>query len=172
MSFLAALQQEIDTIEASIEANPDPRLVKLHELRRVKALYETGANPPASSPQSASQEPRTPRSGRQASPERAQAIAIAKRVLEGRTEPMRTADILTAVTREGVELGGTSPVSNFSALLYHQPEFESHGRRGWTLKGQALETKESTADLHSLPDQPAVVDPEAQGREAVPGGGA
>lgn len=45
--------------------------------------------------------------------------------------PTLTQDDLAGV-RHAVLCG--SPVSNLSAMLYHSPDFQSHGRKGWTLK--------------------------------------
>ncbi|MGE0281437.1 MAG: hypothetical protein AB7P20_12610, partial [Rhizobiaceae bacterium] len=145
MSFLAALQTEIDDLEASLRASPDPRLVKLQELRRIEALYQTGASPSAPSPKPSAPDARGGRSGRQPSPERMMALAKAKEFLEGATSPVRTVDILNHLFEDGIMVGGNSPVSNLSAMLYHSPDFQSHGRKGWTLKLPAAEPPEEKA---------------------------
>ncbi|MGE0281643.1 MAG: hypothetical protein AB7P20_13665, partial [Rhizobiaceae bacterium] len=83
-------------------------------------------------------------------------------------------DILNHLFEDGILVGGNSPVSYLSAMLYHSPDFQSHGRKGWTLKLPAAEPPEEKAvDAEPTGDASTALDqPEAQGREAGPGGGA
>jgi len=60
-------------------------------------------------------------------------LNLAEKLLEGRLYPTRTADILNYLLEEGVIIEGQSPVSNLSAMLSRAPQFESHGRSGWTV---------------------------------------
>lgn len=175
MSFLAALQTEIDDLEASLRASPDPRLVKLQELRRVQALYSGAASAPASAAKSDPTEPRQGRSGRQPSPERVAAIAAAREFLVGKTDPVKTVDLLNHIFELGIMVNGNAPVSNLSAMLYHSPEFQSFGRRGWTLKSSAAQpSEEKAADAEPVGDASTASDQHDDSRpvEPVPGGGA
>lgn len=194
MSFLAALQTEIEELEASLRANPDPRLVKIQELRRVQSLYTTGASPSASAAKPNSTEPRGNRSGRQPSPERVMALAKASEFLKGKTEPVKTVDILNHLFDQGVMVNGASPVSNLSAMLYHSPDFQSHGRQGWTLKALDIaaimgpspseDTVRNLPGYRPTPENPVDAKPSEEtstgfdqptnehSREAMQGGGA
>jgi hypothetical protein len=137
MSFIASLKLEIDGLENSLKAAPDPRLVKLQELRRVWALYTGTANsdvpPQATDPH---REIRAPgqKPGRKISPERSEAIKATTKILSQMQGPIRTAELFDMITRMGIKIGGKDPQNNFSALLYGRDEFESHGRAGWALK--------------------------------------
>jgi hypothetical protein len=158
MSFTQALDAEIAALEQEIGA--DPRLVKLRELKRVRALY--GTPPPASNGEAAlndsvpsqlrgenltslfnnhvmsttalqRESARTP--GRKPSPERIRAMTEAVGFLRGKTEPTKTADIYAHLLSRGIRLAGDDPQNNLSAMLNKAPEFQSHGRIGWTLAG-------------------------------------
>jgi hypothetical protein len=73
------------------------------------------------------------RSGRKPSPERIQALLIAKETIRGKSEPTKTADIFAKIKEAGVWIGGTDPQNNLSAMLHNSDDFKSHGRAGWTL---------------------------------------
>lgn len=176
MDFKAAIDKEIEAIEASLKASPDPRLVKLHELQRLRSLYSDEATPPSSTPLSNSvaslgHARRKPR-GRRMSPERQKAIDAAKEILRGETEPMKTAALYRRVAAEGIELGGKDPASNFSALLYHHKEFRSHGRAGWTLAKVATSDNEKTVDVNPGEEQSTALfsNPSIRPVEPEPGG--
>ncbi|MEH2473000.1 hypothetical protein V1281_005810 [Nitrobacteraceae bacterium AZCC 2161] len=161
MSFTQALDAEIAALETEIEA--DPRLVKLRELKRVRALYDApvvaahpstfsvgsqhfssqhfvqSVNRLANAASTAAQlamegiPPRTP--GRKPSPERVLAMKEAAEFLKGKNEPVKTADIYAHIESLGIPIGGEDPQNNLSAMLNKAPEFQSHGRAGWTLVG-------------------------------------
>jgi len=138
VDFVASLKLEIDGLENSLKAAPDPRLIKLQELRRVLALY-TGAANPAVPPQATDpqREIRTPsqKPGRKISPERSEAIKATTKILTQMPGPIRTAELFAMITKMGIKIGGENPLNNFSALLYgRRDEFESYGREGWALK--------------------------------------
>ena len=46
VSFVQSLRSEIDDLEESIRTSPDPRALKLQELKKVLALYVGKANSP------------------------------------------------------------------------------------------------------------------------------
>ncbi|WP_256752061.1 winged helix-turn-helix domain-containing protein [Mesorhizobium sp. Mes31] len=171
MDFKKALQDEIFGLEASLKAQPDPRLVKLHELRRVLAIYNGEAPALASSPASRvsiEEEGKPARRGRTPDPMRQAAIDEAREILSSALGPMRTGEIYKRLERRGITLGGTLPANNLSALLYHHPDFVSHGRTGWTLKSSDGEPSENEkpADPVSEGEQSAgLSQPSAQGGE-------
>jgi hypothetical protein len=135
MDFVASLKLEIDGLENSLKAAPDPRLVKLQELRRVLALYTGPAN--SDVPSQATdphREIRAQKSGRKISPERSEAIKATTKILTQMPGPIRTAELFDMITKMGIKIGGENPLNNFSALLYGRDEFKSHGREGWALK--------------------------------------
>lgn len=78
--------------------------------------------------------PRT--TGRKPSPERQRALAAAKAFLAEFEQPVKTAAIFAHLVAHGVQISGTIPVNNLSAMLHHSPDFRSHGREGWTLKAK------------------------------------
>jgi hypothetical protein len=43
----------------------------------------------------------------------------------------------------GAPIGGANPVNNYAALLYGRDEFQSHGRKGWTLREDLLDTNDA-----------------------------
>jgi hypothetical protein len=160
MSFKRALDDEITALERDIEA--DPRLVKLRELKRIRALYGDANGPvapwvvasppqpaspaPASSPQNNAEAyaplfkvdpiPATSTNrtpGRKPSPMRVRALTEAYDLCRGKTEPTRTADIYAHLVAQGIQLAGDDPQNNLSAMLNKSPNFRSHGRKGWTL---------------------------------------
>jgi hypothetical protein len=143
MMFRQSLDAEIMRLEAELAA--DPRAVKLQELRRVRSLYDEGQEASQANPgvtiilESKTSENSTPPSdkpGRKMSPERIQALMVTRELLKGRASPTRTADILEHLQNQGINIGGNDPQNNLSALLYHAPDFESHGKAGWTLTSQ------------------------------------
>lgn len=192
--FYRALEAEIAGLEASL--NADPRFKKLNQLRRVRELYEhdpaPGVRPDAKTApedfrpfhqdlklQMPDRLPPQNKGGRRVSPERLKAMAYARELLGSRTIPTRTADILDYLEDHGVKIGGVDPLSNLSAMLSNTSGFKSHGRSGWTL--DPLPENAEAAD--DVPEEGAPAAPnriptdhrepanQAQGREAVPGGG-
>jgi hypothetical protein len=73
--------------------------------------------------------------GRKRSPEREQALREAELFLNGKTVPVKTAEIYGMLQFKGIQITGEDPKSNLSAMLSNAPQFESHGRDGWTLAG-------------------------------------
>jgi hypothetical protein len=160
MSFVSALDAEIAELEKDIKANPDPRVRKLEDLKRIRSAYYatntsrvavadryfTMEGPPLDrradkvttdhfdttySQGSFVIRPRPP--GRKRSPEREEALRQAELFLEGKTEPVKTAEIYEMLQFKGIEVSGEDPKSNLSAMLSNADQFQSHGRAGWTL---------------------------------------
>ncbi len=171
MGFVAALDEEIAALEASLRA--DRRFIKLEELRRVRALYSDdgtfktffdatkafsanlGAKASAGSP------------GRPKSPDRERALQAAKGLLRGRTSPTLTADILAHLKDIGIEFGGKDPLSNLSTLLYRSKQFQSHARNGWTLKNEEA----ADASPGQEPSAASEYQPQSEPVEPALGGG-
>jgi hypothetical protein len=136
MNFIDSLNLEIKGLEHSLEASPDPRLLKLRELRHVLALYTGVAAPEA--PQQATDptpapHPTKQKPGRKISPERQEAIDATTKILRQTPGPIKTAELFDLISKMGIKLGGTDAQNNYAALLYGRDEFQSHGREGWTL---------------------------------------
>lgn len=163
-NFIEALQDEISTLERRLAA--DPTYVKLSELRRVLAIYtdsgtSTGRN----------ERRRPPTSGISA-----EILDAAGRILEGRTRPTTTREIMVLLGQGGIQVGGSKPQNTVSSLLSKSDRFVSHGRFGWTLvvphgydEEKAGDERSGQAASPTLLDrrheQPA--EPPAQGRQAV-----
>ena len=95
----------------------------------------------------------TTRPGRKMSSDRQRALEFAQVHMMGQTQPTKTADLLTALRNNGIEIGGSDPVNSLSALLSTSSRFVAHGRSGWTLKpeptGSSYATPLATTFVHS-----------------------
>lgn len=170
--FVASLDKEISALEAEFER--DPRYLKLKDLRRIRMTYYGGelalARPPKTE--------QPPKRGRRTSADRAKALAEAENLIRGRLHPTKTADIFDHIEAQGIQIGGKEPKSNLSAMLYHAPQFKSHGRAGWTLASpentEAADDRDpnkssSTASEEHLTDHQ--MEPHSRNVEPLPGGG-
>jgi hypothetical protein len=144
--FFQSLRSEIDALEQSIRTSPDPRALKLRELKKVLALYGGKANSPTvdAEPADPSNLPGTGRvlgqkPGRKISPRRQAAIDATITILKQAIRPLKTSALYEMVCSLRAPLGGANPLNNYSALLYRRDEFQSHGREGWTLKEEFLD---------------------------------
>jgi len=174
--FIKALQEEIAGLEASLKAQPDPRLVKIHELQRVLSLYNGEANATASSPASRAPigEPGKARRGRQPDPMRQAAIEAAREILAPALGPMKTAELYKRLAARGITLAGNLPANNLSALLFHHPDFYSQGRSGWMLKSSdsMSENEKPADDISGEEESAGLSDPSNEhSRDAMQGGG-
>jgi len=135
--FAAALMAEIASLESDLEH--DFRYVRLRELRRIYHLY---GNPiadtsPATAP---GQEPSTTertqqrQTVRQLSPDRERALTAAKDYVTGLDRVVPTREILEYLVQNRINVGGASPLNNLSAMISTSGVFQSHGRKGWTMK--------------------------------------
>jgi hypothetical protein len=152
--FVQSLRSEIDALEQSIRTSPDPRALKLQELKNVLALYVRKAD---STTGVVDAEPVHPshvrrrvsaapgqKPGPRISPQRQAAIEATIVILKQATRPLKTSALYELISDLGVSIGGADPVNNYSALLYGRKEFQSHGREGWTLKEDASDTDHAT----------------------------
>lgn len=82
--------------------------------------------------------------------------------------PVKTADLLEMIGKDGITFAGNAPQNVLSSLLSRSPDVVSKGGHiGWTLKEwDTAGGAEVGANTPPADDQP-----EAQGREAGPGGG-
>jgi len=135
-SVIAAFDAEIAELEATLAA--DQRVVRLRELKRMRDDYMKISASGGTVMRIATGKGTAP--GRKPSPERVRALQETKTLLTGRQGPTRTADILAHLNERAIYIGGDKPQNNLSAMLYHSPDFQSHGRSGWTLKNRSAET--------------------------------
>jgi hypothetical protein len=141
MSFVAKLREEISSTEAELAS--DPRWVRLRALRDMLRLYE-------SDPEVVQLSSRAPavegadRKRPRTSSARKQALEVARNFLATSSVPIPTASIYEVVRKAGVLIGGENPKNNLSAMLYHAPDFASHGRQGWTLIDAEMRVAPST----------------------------
>ena len=154
VNFVQSLRSEIDALEESIRTSPDPRALKLQELKKVLALYVGEASVAHTAvvdggvidPSNMSRAGRVlavlgQKPGRKISPARQAAIEATIGILRQAAGPLKTAALFEMISDMGVTIGGTDPVNNYSALLYGRDEFLSHGRDGWTLKDGGSNTE-------------------------------
>ncbi len=135
--FMAALLAEISSLESELEQ--DVRYVRLRELRRIPHLYPSAtadASPATAANQDQPMAKRTQQrqTARQPSSDRERALAAAKVYVTSLDRVVPTREILEQLTANGIEVGGASPLNNLSAIISTSGAFQSHGRKGWTLK--------------------------------------
>ena len=168
MRFLEMLDSEIAAQERLLEAHP--AYVKLKALRATRAIYvgEADASPPSVDV------PRrevAPSERRRPSPMAGKSLDAVSAVVDIRREhgaPIRTAQLMPLIAERGIEFAGKAPQNILSSLLSRSPDVVSLGGHvGWGLK--EWETAGSDRLVADAP--PAETEPEAQGREAGPGGG-
>jgi len=149
--FMAALVAEIANLESELER--DVRYVRLRELKRIQHLYGSPIpNRPlvaaARQEQSAAEHAPQRQSVRQPSPDRERALAAAKEHVASLGRVVPTREILDHLMASGIEVGGASPLNNLSAMISTSGAFQSHGRKGWTMKnGTELVLTQDDYDL-------------------------
>lgn len=201
MRFEEALADEIASLEAQLNSDPRyMKLRELHRIRRLyERGSEPAAARDALEERDRAEFPATPKFKRRGDPRRQAALEAAIALMTGVQDPMKTGDLWEQLERQGITLGGDNPANNLSSLLYKSGKFFSFGRSGWLLRSeadkisapapgvspsevdQASELGEADAEHGSgdeaVDDNPepgpstASAQPEAQGREAGPGGG-
>src|ERR1700722_4081285 len=103
--FLASLDAEISRLETVIEALPESK--QLTELRRLRALYPGPTMVlRANDAQDSAHFEVTVRPGRKMSSERQKALEFAQVHMTGQAQPIKTADLLTALHSHRIEIGG------------------------------------------------------------------
>lgn len=175
MRFLEMLDSEIAAQERLLEAHP--AFIKLKALRAtrdaygaaqygstVAALSQSNASPPKSFLSASHERARgAPHSGKSLD-----AVSAAIEILRLHGQPIRTAPLLELVAQRGIEFSGNAPQNVLSSLLSRSPDVVSKGGHlGWALK----EWNTAGGDQLGGSPPPADDQPEAQGREAGPGGG-
>ncbi|QEE37886.1 MULTISPECIES: hypothetical protein [unclassified Methylobacterium] len=142
--LLAAIDAEIDAIE--IELAGDVRVARLKALRELRKLYVSSDRGRQVDPQSSaagssdiegsasnsSAQSRT--INRRIAPHRSQAVDAIALHLKNRTGPVPTKDLLEHIASLGIDVGGSNPLNNLSAILSNSGRFDSQGRSGWTLR--------------------------------------
>jgi len=157
--FLPALNAEIAALERDISNNPDPRVLKLAELRRVKSLYEHG--PAKTLPQPKPIPDDWVRFARQSTQEPSTHQRILAetsgflRIFDNRPVPL--GKLYDHLLHRGITIGGKTPKNTLSAILSNSDLFEAHGRSGWTLARP--KEKDATDDLLSRAPSAAPVEP-------------
>lgn len=140
-AFEQVLRDELEELKRQLRANPV--FLKYEQLKETAKLYgieaETLGRPLGEPKKPAFYTGRgTGKISRAANPERDRTLGFAAKVLEGRTDPVKTAEIYELILPMGAKIGGTEPKSNLSAMLHHSETFKSHGRAGWTLAKYSL----------------------------------
>lgn len=83
-------------------------------------------------------------------------------------QPLRTVQLMPLIEQRGIHFAGNAPQNILSSLLSRSPDVVSKGGHiGWALK----EWDSAGDAMREGVTPPADVQPEAQGREAGPGGG-
>ncbi|MEX2630086.1 MAG: hypothetical protein WD341_09125 [Tistlia sp.] len=185
--LIQTLEEEARLLEERLAVNRD--FIKLREVNRLLALYKGDAEGrapvavAARAPSFAGGGPALPfpSAATGAQDPRKSALDAAAEILQGRADPTPVSEIYNAITQRGVELPGTQPKNNLSALLSRSPRFRAHGRAGWTLvsaggdhaKEKAVDEEPgqepSTALSEHRPDQ--AVEPNVSPVNPVAGGG-
>jgi len=128
------LDDEIAQLEKELRV--DPKWLRLQSLRRIREQYQAlpvlrlRLTDPTVHSNNGNGARRT---GRKRSPERERAIQECTKWLGEKTLPTRLSDIDVHLKAVGINIGGTDPLNNLSALLSTCGQFKSHGRAGWTL---------------------------------------
>ena len=149
MSFIAALDTELETLHSLLAGNPT--FVKWRELQRIRGLYsQASADVVLSAPSGTTvvQAKHTPiqqassrgeadvgTRGRRPDPSRSRAVQEAETIIRASNgDPVPTSDILEQLQEQGIAVPGERPLNNLSAMLSNSGLFAANGRRGWTLK--------------------------------------
>lgn len=171
--FLDALDREVADLEQQLAAHP--AFKKLTELRRVRAMYVgEGGNQPAPN-QTASSQP--PRSNYAPTGKRGEVLEAALQFLRGQAQPVRTGAILDHLKSIGVQVTGSVPANTVSSLLSKSDDAKSLGWHvGWVATkksstGDANKPYHGASPVNVERQVDFLTEPEAQGREAGPGGG-
>lgn len=163
MNFLDTLDAEIATQERILETHP--AYIKLKALRSTRALYVGGTTPAveAKSVQSRGVVRGAPLSGKSLD-----AVKAVIEYLRLMGSPVRTAELMGILEKDGIQFSGKAPQNILSSLLSRSPDVVSKGGHvGWALK----EWDTAGDDLLGGATPPAVDETPAQGREAGQGGG-
>ena len=137
--FAVALVAEIASLEREIRH--DVRYIRLRKLKKLLSLYEAGT---AASNQTVnfgksikteSEDNGARRSHRQPSPDRKKALSVAGDYIKVANRITPTREVMEHLAANNIEIGGSNPLNNLSAMLSTSGLFQPHGRKGWTMKG-------------------------------------
>ena len=179
--FVEVLRSEIVDLERQLEANTT--YMKLREARRLLAVYASVDSPPSSTPMLSgiAEKPNTTGAvrARQFSGNSAAALEAAKQYIKSVGRPAKTTEVLEAIGKVGVTFGGNVPQNTLSSIMSKSPDFISVRGVGWVLTAEtskeladgATPTKETPSAMPERQDD-FLTEPQAQGREAGPGGSA
>ena len=165
--LMDAVKAEIARLEKELEH--DLRYRCLEHLRHVLALYGEASADVASAvsrgevveraaDSAARAATRHRRVHRLPSPERARAMLAAKDFLVDRVNPISTRAIMEHLNSLGIEVPGIKPLNNLSAMLSNTDDFESHGRKGWTVRQPAASDDDAKPDDNSTPESDAGIE--------------
>ena len=105
----------------------------------------------------------------------AQTEALSMQILTENGGPMITRDLLRALEGRGYSVGGKSPIATLSARLSRSSGLVNTRPHGWWMRTEELAGDEFPVDGTSpaFAERQAgyLTEPQAQGREAGPGGG-
>lgn len=167
-AFLQAVDAEIAALKRELLAHP--AYVKMTELKRVRDLYgavdkgpSVVADMPVQAYDAARKKSAPPMAGKSL-----EAVKVVAEILAAHQKPMRTAELMPHIIQRGIVFNGDAPQNILSSLLSRSEEVVSKGGHvGWALKAW----DSAGGDMLAGSPPPADVQPEAQGREAGPGGG-
>jgi hypothetical protein len=159
MDFLASLDAEIAAQETILSGHP--AWIKLKALRATRDVYVSGLT--GTQNRTVERRRSAPAAGKSSD-----AVSAVIDILAEHGRPLRTAQLLPLIEQRGISFAGNAPQNILSSLLSRSEDVVSQGGHvGWALK-EWVSAGDPRADTFS---SPADVQPEAQGREAGPGGG-
>jgi len=162
MNFLDTLDAEIATQERILETHP--AYIKLKALRSTRALYVGGTAPAV---ETKSVQPRGAVRGAPLSGKSLDAVKTVVDYLRLMGSPVRTAELMSILEKDGIQFSGNAPQNILSSLLSRSPDVVSKGGHvGWALKEWEVGGDKLGGDT-----PPAVGETQEHGREAGQGGG-
>ncbi len=136
VGFVKALEDEIAGLEAALKA--DPRIQKLEDAKRLLARY---TDRPEINPHARIRQAAVPRPAAR-NPVNQAILDCAGEFIAGRAYPTPTIDIFDHV-RSRMDIPGTNPKNNLSAMLSNSTRFQANGRAGWTLSVDEQEASDT-----------------------------
>ena len=154
---------------ARVEADRWDDFVRMYcDLRGIPYQDEDRGDTVAPAAQRPSQPP-TPSPGSALFATEQAAIEILKEV----GHPLPTGKLRPLLEERGISIGGKEPNSTLSARLSRAPRLYNDRPRGWWIKGTADDDNpaKDASSAHVERQDDFLTEPQAEGREAVPGGG-
>lgn len=166
--FIKALEHEASVLEAELAR--DPRYIKLQEVKRLRSLYAHNQSSFDIATVTVSSSYSTPRPVPRpiSSGVGLEAVTATRSLLQGRSTPMLTREILEYLEASGIVFGGSSAQATLASILSRTPEFESKGGRiGWVLKS----VEPTGGNLGETASPPVALFPPSSPVEPEAGGG-